>query len=286
MANFELNCGGKSLALSDHIVIMGILNVTPDSFSDGGNWLEPQRAVEHALQMVADGAEIIDIGGESTRPGSAAVSAKEQIKRTAGIIEKLAQRVDVPISIDTTSCEVARAALQSGATIINDISALRFDEEMADLAAEAGCPVVLMHMQGTPGNMQAEPRYDDVVNEVKEFLAERVAFAVGRGIKAEQLLIDPGIGFGKKVEHNYSLMRHLEDFAELGRAILVGASRKAFIGKTLGLDKPEDRLFGTAATVARCVAAGVQIVRVHDVKEMTQVARMAEAIEPKVSKGQ
>ena len=278
MVDYQLNCRGCVLSLSSRPVIMGILNVTPDSFSDGGCFVDPDVAVGRALEMIEEGAGIIDIGGESTRPGAVAVSPKEQIARTVPVIERVARQCDIPISIDTTSSEVAAAALDAGAAIINDISALRFDEEMAGLAARTGAPVILMHMQGTPGTMQKTPTYDDVVQDVRQFLGERIVFAEKAGIVRSQIVIDPGIGFGKSLEHNLLLMRHLGEFHDLGAAVLVGPSRKSFIGKVLDEDDPDGRLFGTAATVSCCVAAGVQIIRVHDTKEMTDVARVAYAI--------
>ena len=278
MAVQELNCRGKVVSFADGPVIMGILNVTPDSFSDGGEFIDAQVAVAHGLAMVAEGAGMIDVGGESTRPGSAAVTAQEQISRVVPVIEWLAAKIDVPISIDTTSSKVADAALEAGASVINDVSALRFDSEMAAVATEYQAPVVLMHMLGEPGTMQVDPTYVDVIKEVKEFLAKRIDYARAAGIAADQIVIDPGIGFGKTLEHNLTLMKGLAELHSLGAAVLVGPSRKAFIGKVLGLDKPADRVFGTAAAVARCVEAGVQIIRVHDVKEMAEVARMAAAM--------
>ena len=266
------------LQLSDVPIVMGILNVTPDSFSDGGEFVDPGSAVSHALEMINDGAGIIDIGGESTRPGAAAVGADEQIGRVVPVIERLARQTSVPISIDTTSSKVARAALGAGAAMVNDISALRFDEEMAATVAQSAGPVILMHMQGRPGTMQAKPSYVSVVKEVMAFLAERIEAAVGAGIARAQIVIDPGVGFGKTVEHNLLLMQHLEDFHELGAPLLVGPSRKSFIGKVLGMDDPAERAFGTAATVARCTSARAQIVRVHDVKEMSDVVRMTAAM--------
>jgi len=279
MHKYQLNCRGKILQLTAAPCVMGVLNVTPDSFSDGGDFLDPTAAVEHGLRMAAEGAAIIDVGGESTRPGAGAVSPDEQISRTAPVIGELSRRSEVVISIDTTSSKVARAALDAGARIINDISALRFDVEMAPLVADSGAAVILMHMQGTPRTMQAKPTYLDVVKEVKQFLAERISVAVAAGIERSKIVVDPGLGFGKTVEHNLLLMKHLEDLWELRAPLLVGPSRKSFIGKVLGLDNPADRLFGTAAAVARCVAARAQIIRVHDVKQMAQVARLSAAIE-------
>jgi dihydropteroate synthase len=254
---------------------MGILNVTPDSFSDGGAFADTERAVAHAQAMAAAGADIVDIGGESTRPGAAPVSAEEEIRRVVPVIEKLS---GLTISVDTMKAAVAERALTAGARIVNDISALRFDARMTDVVREAGAGVVLMHMQGTPRTMQVEPRYDDVVAEVRAFLAERIAFAESRGIKKSQIAIDPGIGFGKTVEHNLTLLAHLEMFCELGCPVLVGASRKSFIGKLLTRE-PQERLAGSVAVAVWAVTHGARIVRVHDVAETVDAVRMAEAIQ-------
>jgi dihydropteroate synthase len=258
---------------------MGILNVTPDSFSDGGLFLDPNKAVDHALSLIAEGAAIIDIGGESTRPGSNPVDPDEQIRRVIPVIKGICKQSDIPISIDTTHAQVARAALDAGAVIINDISALRFDSDIIDLVAGAQVPVILMHMLDTPRDMQVNPTYHDVVREVKQFLAERIDCAVQAGIQRSQIIIDPGIGFGKTINHNLLLIKHLKEFHELQVPLLVGPSRKSFIGKILGLIDPADRLFGTAATVAQCVLQGVQIIRVHDVMQMHQVVQMIKAIQ-------
>ncbi|MHC4060374.1 MAG: dihydropteroate synthase [Planctomycetota bacterium] len=257
-------------------IIMGILNVTPDSFSDGGQFFDTDEAIEHGLKMAADGAAIIDIGAESTRPGAESVSKEEQIRRAVPVIEELARVVKVPISIDTYNYEVAQAALAVGAAMINDITALS-DERMAKLAAERQVPVVLMHMQGTPATMQIEPKYDDVVGEVLEFLLERAKRAENFGIPKDRIFIDPGIGFGKTLEHNLELLRNIDKLVLSGYRVLVGTSRKSFIGKITGKENPADRIFGTAATVALCVAAGVSIVRVHDVPEMVDVAKVTNA---------
>ena len=268
--------GGK-LDFSAGCVVMGVLNVTPDSFSDGGEFLDTDKAIEHGLQMAADGAAIIDVGGESTRPGSASVSAEEQIGRVVPVIEGLCKKVKVPISIDAYNYEVAKAALGAGASMINDITALS-DERMGELAAQHKVPVVLMHMQGEPATMQAEPKYDDVVGEVLDFLLEQAKRAEGFGIKKNRIFIDPGIGFGKTLEHNLLLLKNLDKFVLSGYRVCVGTSRKSFIGKITGKEKPAERLFGTAATVALCVAAGVSVVRVHDVAEMVDVAKVINAI--------
>jgi dihydropteroate synthase len=255
-------------------VVMGILNVTPDSFSDGGKFFDSGRAVERGLQMAADGAAIIDVGGESTRPGSASVSDDEQIERVVPVIKALRKKIDVPISIDTYKLEVAKAALEAGAGMINDITALS-DERMAELAAEHDVPVVLMHMQGTPATMQIEPIYEDVVSEVLQFLLEQAKRAEDAGIDRKKIFIDPGIGFGKTLEHNLLLLRNIDKFVASGYRVLIGTSRKSFIGKLTGREKPSERIFGTAATVALCAAVGVSIVRVHDVAEMVDVMQVA-----------
>lgn len=277
MRSYQLTWRGRPLPLGATPVIMGILNVTPDSFSDGGDFYDPQKAVVHGLEMAAAGAGIIDIGGESTRPGAPAVCPEEQIRRVVPVIKMLANRLDIPLSIDTTSSHVARAALAAGASIINDISALTFDPMMAALAAEQQCPVILMHMRGNPQTMQQQPHYQDVVAEVMSYLRERIAYAVSQGISRHQIVVDPGIGFGKTVAHNLLLLKHIERFSALEAPLLVGTSRKSFIGKLLGMEA-EARIFGTAATVAWCVAGGVQILRVHDVGPMAQVAKIIAAI--------
>jgi dihydropteroate synthase len=265
------------LDFSAGCVVMGVLNVTPDSFSDGGQFFDSGRAVERGLQMAADGAAIIDVGGESTRPGSASVSDDEQIERVVPVIKALCKKIDVPISIDTYKLEVAKAALEAGAAMINDITALS-DERMAELAAEHDVPVVLMHMQGTPATMQIEPKYEDVVSEVLQFLLERAKRAEDAGIDRKKIFIDPGIGFGKTLEHNLLLLRDMNKFVVAGYRVLVGTSRKSFIGKLIGREKPSERIFGTAATVALCVAAGISIVRVHDVAEMVDVVKVTNGI--------
>ena len=257
---------------------MGILNITDDSFSDGGKFLDPSTAVSHGLKMIQQGADIIDIGGESSRPGSTPVSPETQISRVTPVIAKLSHQTDTPISIDTTSSKVAQAALHAGAAIINDISALRADENMASLAAQLSVPVILMHMQGTPADMQKNPTYLDVVQEVKQFLNQRIDFALAAGINRGQIVIDPGIGFGKTNEHNLLLLQKLNQLHDLDLPILVGPSRKAFIGNILDLKDPTDRLFGTAAAVAYAVFNNAQIIRVHDVMEMYQTVKLAAAI--------
>ncbi len=266
------------LDFSAGCIVMGVLNVTPDSFSDGGQFLDKDRAIEYGLQMAADGAVLIDIGGESTRPGAEPVSADEQIKRAIPVIKVLAKKIKMAVSIDTKTAEVAKVALEAGAVMINDITALS-DEHMAELAAEQQVPVVLMHMQGTPETMQDEPKYDDVVSEVLQFLLDRAKKAEEFGIPTERIFIDPGIGFGKTLEHNLLLLKNLDKFVKTGYRVLVGTSRKSFIGAITGREKPSERIFGTAATVALCAIAGVSIVRVHDVAEMIEVIKIINAIE-------
>lgn len=253
---------------------MGILNVTPDSFSDGGQHFDPARAIAHSELMIAEGADIIDIGGESTRPGSLAVPELEQVGRIVPVINAIRAFWKGPISVDTTRANVARAALDAGANWINDITALRDDDRMIDLAASRSCPVILMHMQGTPRTMQTEPTYENVVEDVKSFLAARAQFAIRSGVLPQNIIIDPGIGFGKTVEHNIALLKGIEVLAELGYPILVGASRKSFIGHLTGAPVDE-RLAGSIAAAIRSVAAGAKIVRVHDVGATRQALAVA-----------
>lgn len=257
--------------------VMGILNVTPDSFSDGGRFLAHDAALERALDLVRDGAAIIDIGGESTRPGSDAVACDEEVRRVVPVVEALAGRVSAPISVDTVKSDVARRSLAAGAAIVNDITALRGDPEMVDVVAESGCPVCLMHMQGQPKTMQEDPRYDDVVDDVLRFLEERMGFALARGVREDQIMLDPGIGFGKTVEHNLALLRHLDRVAGLGRPVVLGTSRKRFLGAILG-SEPGERVVGTAATTVVGLLAGAHIFRVHDVKPNLEALRVALAV--------
>jgi dihydropteroate synthase len=257
---------------------MGIVNVTPDSFSDGGSYFSPEQAVAHGLRLAEEGADIIDIGGESTRPGAAPVSAAEETERVLPVIAALAANIDVPLSIDTTKAEVARKALAAGAEIVNDVSALRFDPEMGDVVAAARVPVVLMHMRGTPRTMQHDIHYQSLIDDIRRFLEERIEYAVSAGIALGNIIIDPGIGFGKSIEQdNLSILKNLAAFTELGRPVLVGTSRKGFIGKLLGTPAHE-REEGTAATVAIAIYNGAHMVRVHHVKSMKMVAAVAQAI--------
>ncbi len=265
------------LDFSNGSLIMGILNVTPDSFSDGGQFFGPDAAIEHAMKMAYDGAAIIDIGSESTRPGSKPVPTNKQMTRAIPVIEELARIIKTPICIDTSNFEVAQAALSVGAAMINDITALA-DDRMAKLAADKKVPVILMHMQGTPKDMQKKPKYKNVVEEVLKFLLDRAKHAQKFGIQKKKIFIDPGIGFGKTLEHNLELLRNLDKFVETGYRVLIGTSRKGFIGKITGKEKTDQRLFGTAATVALSISAGASIVRVHDIPQMLDVVKIARAI--------
>ena len=259
-------------------LVMGVLNVTPDSFSDGGKYFRAADAIERARQMVADGADLIDLGGESTRPGSEPVTADEERRRVLPVLEAIAGKIGVPISIDTYKAEVAGAALAAGAEIVNDISGGRMDPEMLSLVAAKNVPIILGHIRGTPREMQDDPRFQDVVQEVADELEESAVRAEELGIPRENVLVDPGIGFGKKLEHNLALLKHLGEIVERGRPVVVGVSRKKFIGMLLDNAAPDDRVEGTAAATALCVAAGAAVIRVHDVKQMARVVRVAAAI--------
>jgi dihydropteroate synthase len=260
-------------------VVVGILNVTPDSFSDGGNFIDPEAAAWHAHSMLDEGAGIIDVGGESTRPGSDPVSQEEEARRVVPVIERIiAARPGAVISVDTYRSATAAAALDAGATIVNDVSALRGDPRMASLVAEAGCPVILMHMQGEPKTMQREPRYSDVVREVKDFLLSRAEHAVATGVSQKNIIVDPGIGFGKTVDHNLALLRNLEAVVDLGFPVLVGASRKRFIGSITGVEEAADRVFGTVATTVLAYEKGATLFRVHDVRANSEALTVAEAV--------
>lgn len=257
---------------------MGILNVTPDSFSNGGLYFNKEKAIEHALRMEEEGADIIDIGGESTRPGSEPVSVEEEIRRVIPVIEALKKRLRAPISIDTYKAPVARAALFTGASMVNDISGLRFDPEMPELVAEYQVPVVIMHIKGTPKDMQINPTYTALIPEIMDYLKEGIEIAVNAGVSPDKIIIDPGIGFGKTVEHNLEIIKRLSEFTSLGKPILLGPSRKSFIGKILGDLPITERLEGTASAVAIGILNGANIIRVHDVKAMLRVAKIADAI--------
>lgn len=259
-------------------LIMGVVNVTPDSFSDGGRFFEPERAVGHALELVAEGADLLDIGGESTRPGAAPVSEAEEMRRVMPVLEALAGKVAVPLSIDTMKPAVARAALKAGASLLNDVAAGRPDPEMWRLAAETGAGYVLMHMQGTPQTMQRNPTYADVVGEVEAFFADRLRRLQAGGVHEEQIVLDVGIGFGKGLEHNLQLLAHLRRFTMAHRPLLLGVSRKGFIGQVTGAAPASARLAGSLACICWGVGAGVNLVRVHDVAATRQALRMTEAL--------
>lgn len=267
-----------SLDFSKKTYLMGILNVTPDSFSDGGRYFDSAHAIKRAYEMVEDGADILDIGGESTRPGSEAVSIEEEISRTIPVIKELSKNIKVPISIDTYKAEVARKALDAGASMVNDISGFRFDPDMPRVVSEYNVPVVLMHIKGTPKDMQLNPEYEALIPEIMDYLRISIRLAVKFGISEDMIIIDPGIGFGKTFDHNLEIINNLKEFASLEKPILVGPSRKAFIGKILDDAPVSERLEGTAAAVAVSIANGANIIRVHDIKEMAKVAKVADAI--------
>jgi len=267
-----------SLQCSDRTYIMGVVNVTPDSFYDKGRFFDSKAAVRHALDMAHQGADIIDVGGESTRPGASDVSIDEELRRVIPVIEAVSKKTDVFISVDTRKALVAEEALKAGAGIINDVSALKFDPGMAAVAAKSGANVILMHMKGAPKDMQNDPVYGDVVKEIKASLSESIERAKTAGVKEDNIIIDPGIGFGKTVEHNLEILCRLDEFKEIGRPICIGTSRKSFIGKILGPEDPGDRLIGTIATCVVSIMKGANILRVHDVKETCRAARMADSI--------
>jgi dihydropteroate synthase len=256
---------------------MGVVNVTPDSFSDGGRFFDSGRAVEHGRELVAEGADLLDVGGESTRPGAEAVLAEEEVRRIAPVVEGLAGTGGVEISVDTSKRVVAEVALDLGAGMVNDVTALRAEPELGELCAQRGCRVVLMHMLGTPRTMQEHPSYEDVVEDVKAFLAERIEFALACGVLEERIWVDPGIGFGKTLEHNLELLRRLDELRALGRPICVGTSRKSFIGKIAGREAT-DRLGGTIASNVLALMRGAEIFRVHDVRAVREALQVAEAI--------
>ena len=256
--------------------VMGIVNVTPDSFSDGGLWLDPAAAIAHGRDLVAEGAAILDVGGESTRPGAEPVDADEEARRVLPVLDGL-RDAGATLSIDTTKRLVAEAALGAGATLVNDVSALRFDPELAGVCADAGCDVCLMHMLGEPRTMQEDPRYDDVVDDVRAFLEERLAFAVAEGIAEERVLLDPGIGFGKTTEHNLELLRRLDELVALGRPVVVGTSRKSFLGRLTGREVARERVAGTVATNVIALERGATVFRVHDVAPNVEALTVAAA---------
>ena len=265
------------LSIEKQSLIMGILNVTPDSFSDGGKYLEKNNAINHALAMIDNGADIIDIGGESTRPFSDPVSLDEEISRVIPVIEGIRKESDVCISIDTTKSEVATAALNSGASLINDVSAMEVDPLMIDVALKFGCPIIIMHMKGTPKSMQDNPQYESLISDIKDYLQERVDFIVSKGINSKKIVIDPGIGFGKTVENNFEIINNLNHFTKMGFPVMLGASRKSFIGISLDLPE-EDRLEGSLAANIIGLQNGAKIFRVHDVAETNKAFVIANKI--------
>ena len=272
-----------SLTPGSHTLVIGVLNITPDSFSDGGLYADPEAAVAQAHRMAADGAHILDIGGESTRPATfrdqSPLPAAEEIRRILPVISRVAAALpQIPISVDTYKAKVARAALDAGASLINDISGLTYDRDMAALAAERGVSVILMHLPGRPRALPLRPVYADVVADVKTFFDRQIAYAEAQGVRRDQLWLDPGLGFGKTAQHNLAILRRLSEFQAYGLPLVVGTSRKRFLGKILGTDDPNDRKDGTAATVALSIAAGAAAVRVHDVREMARVAKVTDAI--------
>jgi dihydropteroate synthase len=269
-------CGAYRLNLRKHPLIMGILNVTPDSFSDGGLFMSAKQAIEQVLRMEQEGADIIDIGGESTRPNASPVSEKEELRRALPVIVALSKKIKIPLSIDTTKAEVARQAMNHGVSIVNDVSGLTRDSNMGTIVAKSNAGLILMHSKGTPQTMQKYPRYGNVVREVYAFFEKQVHLAIEMGISKTRLVVDPGIGFGKTVNHNLTLINQLSDFLPLEVPILIGPSRKSFIGKILMPDKGP--MEGTAATVAIAILRGARIIRVHNVAEMARVARVADAI--------
>lgn len=268
---------GKELLLGERTIVIGVLNITPDSFSDGGQHFDTESAVEHALRMEQEGADIIEIGGESTRPGSDRVSLEDELARIVPVLEKLKGRLSVPISVDTYKSEVARAAVELGAGIINDISALRFDPALADVVAETGALLVLMHMRGDPATMQKIEPSQDIFAEIERDLSEAIRLAESRGVRQSQIILDPGIGFGKTLEQNLAIINHLERFADFDIPLMIGTSRKSFIGRITGREA-NDRKFGTAASVAAAIIRGAHMIRVHDVREMVEVAQITDAI--------
>ncbi len=280
MANvetFQIQCRNKTLDLSHRTHIMGILNVTPDSFSDGGKYLELEQAIERGIQMAEDGADMIDIGAESTRPGAEPVSVEQELRRIIPVMEGLLKQVDVPISVDSYKSSVAETALKAGAHLINDISGLRFDPKMSEVVARYQVPVVIMHIKGQPKNMQQNPYYDDLMGEIYGYLATGIQLAEAAGIKRQNIIIDPGIGFGKRLMDNYEILRRLNELKGLACPILIGPSRKSFIGRVLDLPL-DQRLEGTIAAVAIGIQNGAHIVRVHDVKQIAKACRIIDLL--------
>jgi dihydropteroate synthase len=269
--------GGGSLKLGRRTVVVGVVNVTPDSFSDGGRHFDTERAIDHAITMAAEGAGVIEVGGESTRPGAAPVSVEEERQRVLPVVRELALRVQVPIAVDTCKSEVAEASLELGASIVNDVSALRFDPRVADVAARAGAVLVLMHMRGDPSTMQKIQPSQDIFAEIKTDLSDAVRKAVNAGVRRECIVLDPGIGFGKTLEQNLEIINRLDWLEALGFPLMIGTSRKSFIGRLTGR-AADERVFGTAASVCASILRGAHFVRVHDVREMVEVALVSDSV--------
>ena len=274
---YLLEIGQRVLNLSSRTHLMGVLNVTPDSFSDGGRFFKLEEAIKQGLKLAEEGADIIDVGGESTRPGSEPVAIEEELRRVIPVIEELTKRIKMPISIDTYKSRVAKEALDSGASMVNDISGSRSDPEMKKVIAEYDVPVVLMHIKGTPKNMQESPKYENLLEDVKSYLSQSISIAEEAGIGEDKIIIDPGIGFGKTLEDNLKILKNLNEFTELDRPLMIGVSRKSFIGKILDLPIDE-RLEGSLASMAVAIMNGANILRVHDVKESKRVAKLVDAI--------
>ncbi|HTI52134.1 MAG TPA: dihydropteroate synthase [Planctomycetaceae bacterium] len=270
---------GRTVTCAGPPLLMGIVNVTPDSFSDGGQWFDPEAAVAQALRLISDGADIIDVGGESSRPGARAIAATEELRRVVPVIRRIAEQSSVLISADTTKAEVAREALAAGAQIVNDVSGLSFDSQMARVCADASAGVICMHMQGTPETMQVDPQYDDVVSEVRDYLAERLEELEQHGIPRERVAIDPGIGFGKTAEHNVELLSHIGALRELGRPVCIGHSRKRFLKRLLGREIDE-RLFATVGVAVALALQKAEIIRVHDVAPVRDAILACRALLP------
>lgn len=275
--SLSVQAGDYLLQFNRRTLVMGILNVTPDSFSDGGKYINRDDAISHGIKLAAEGSDIIDIGGESTRPGAEPLSLEDELNRVIPVIKKLAKEVQIPISIDTYKSEVAREALDAGASIINDISGLKSDDKMAGIAAEYDVPVVVMHIKGTPRDMQINPHYENMMSEVRNSLAESVNIALNAGVDKNKIIVDPGIGFGKDLMDNFSLIKNLDYFKSLGHFILIGPSRKSFLWKTLDVS-PDETIEATAAAVTACIMAGADIVRIHDVKEVMKAVKVADLI--------
>lgn len=275
--SLSVQAGDYLLQFNRRTLVMGILNVTPDSFSDGGKYINKDDAIGHGIKLAAEGSDIIDIGGESTRPGAEPLSLEDELNRVIPVIKELAKEVQIPISIDTYKSEVAREALDAGASIINDISGLKSDDKMAGIAAEYDVPVVVMHIKGTPRDMQINPHYDNMISEVRNSLAESVNIALNAGVDKNKIIVDPGIGFGKDLMDNFSLIKNLDYFRSLGHFILIGPSRKSFLWKTLDVS-PDETIEATAAAVTACIMAGADIVRIHDVKEVMNAVKVADLI--------